>query len=269
MAQEELPEEEASPDGLSLDLQSFTTEVAAVLSPAHAASEEALQHEAAKADALGAEALAAGQTAVEQAAQSAAEAERAPPSRPLAMGAATDLVKSASQTSLVGERAAQLEKAGGSGRLPPQNVTTLATGSYLQKASKHGTLSVHGGKAATFKWAIDTADVLMRQVRLDAGRPDDVTRMTLGELRAEKNLLKVTLRRFDQDFQAAHGGRSPTKMEKEPLRPLYQRYKAVRNLLANAEAGGMGGAGSRYTVLLKAAPKRPFLVNHFISTCCY
>ena len=41
---------------------------------------------------------------------------------------------------------------------------------------------------------------------------------------AKKRELKRLLKRFDEDFQASHGGKLPKKADKEVMRPQYQQY---------------------------------------------
>ena len=41
---------------------------------------------------------------------------------------------------------------------------------------------------------------------------------------AKKRELKRLLKRFDEDFQASHGGKLPKRADKEVMRPQYQQY---------------------------------------------
>lgn len=68
----------------------------------------------------------------------------------------------------------------------------------------------------------------LRQQRLLAGRSEDIMlyRTDLNLLRAEKVLVKGELKRFDKLYSAMHS-RAPERVEKEPLRKLYQRYKQL------------------------------------------
>jgi hypothetical protein len=71
----------------------------------------------------------------------------------------------------------------------------------------------------------------------------------LARLRDEKAQLKRQLRLFDVNFAGAHGGRQPTKAEKEHLRPLYTRYHELKAMIGDdpplgAGAGAGGGAAA-------------------------
>lgn len=68
--------------------------------------------------------------------------------------------------------------------------------------------------------------------------------LKLQQLRDEKASLKRRLRAFDVDFANTHGGRAPTKAEKEHLRPDYTRYHELKNLITEAEvAAGVASTG--------------------------
>ncbi|KAL0229703.1 hypothetical protein PCE1_003271 [Barthelona sp. PCE] len=53
---------------------------------------------------------------------------------------------------------------------------------------------------------------------------DDVTKMTKEQVTEAKNFLKGELRKFDETIERQYG-RKATRQDKEPLRPLYQKYK--------------------------------------------
>eukprot|EP00698_Gefionella_okellyi_P012193 TRINITY_DN3264_c0_g1_i2.p1 TRINITY_DN3264_c0_g1~~TRINITY_DN3264_c0_g1_i2.p1 ORF type:complete len:378 (+),score=90.37 TRINITY_DN3264_c0_g1_i2:790-1923(+) len=75
----------------------------------------------------------------------------------------------------------------------------------------------------------------LKKERVAAGRPAELSRMISIQLKAEKSAIKRELRQYDSQF-AALFGREPTKHDKEPMRPLYQRYKDVKQLLSAALA---------------------------------
>lgn len=52
----------------------------------------------------------------------------------------------------------------------------------------------------------------------------------------EKRDLKRSLKKFDDDFAAAHGGHQPRKADKEIMRPMYQRYHDVKAELDSTRA---------------------------------
>mmetsp|Transcript_11263 Transcript_11263/g.23712 ORF Transcript_11263/g.23712 Transcript_11263/m.23712 type:complete len:185 (-) Transcript_11263:221-775(-) len=57
---------------------------------------------------------------------------------------------------------------------------------------------------------------------------EDEERAALADLKKDKNNLKRQLQQFEVDFYKEHG-RMPEKRDKESVRHLYERFKAVRN----------------------------------------
>lgn len=70
---------------------------------------------------------------------------------------------------------------------------------------------------------------VMTSLRQKASRPDDVTLMTINEIKDEKN----DLQRLLLEFESAEG-RPKTKVEREIVRVVYDRYRTVKRLLAHA-----------------------------------
>eukprot|EP00762_Andalucia_godoyi_P007894 ANDGO_01227.mRNA.1 Rho GTPase-activating protein gacJJ len=80
----------------------------------------------------------------------------------------------------------------------------------------------------------DPLKVCLERLHRDRSASDrtfEITAMSIEELKAEKAAVKKELRRYDRVFSELHQGRDPTKSEKEPLRPLYQRYKLLKQRL--------------------------------------
>lgn len=77
------------------------------------------------------------------------------------------------------------------------------------------------------KQPLETLSKRIRFFRKKANRPNDITQMNFMELRLEKRLIKKELKSFDQVFKYKNG-KYPGKTEKEPLRPLYNRYRHVK-----------------------------------------
>lgn len=71
------------------------------------------------------------------------------------------------------------------------------------------------------------------------GRYPALTRL-LSDL---KSRMKQALRAADEAFEARHG-RKPQREEKEPLRPLYQRYRDVKVAITELEKRLVAGAGA-------------------------
>ena len=67
----------------------------------------------------------------------------------------------------------------------------------------------------------------------------------LARLRAEKSALKQRLRAYDTKFAKEHD-RPPSKADKEHLRPQYQRYHDLKDMIVALESSvGGGGGGDR------------------------
>lgn len=77
-----------------------------------------------------------------------------------------------------------------------------------------------------------------RAITSSSSSDDDVNILTLQE---RKKDLKQQLKQYDMDFTSKHG-RMPTKSEKEPIRDLYEDYKAtkaeIRDLLIKKKEDG-------------------------------
>eukprot|EP00514_Thraustochytrium_sp_LLF1b_P012439 CAMPEP_0184559970 /NCGR_PEP_ID=MMETSP0199_2-20130426/46696_1 /TAXON_ID=1112570 /ORGANISM="Thraustochytrium sp., Strain LLF1b" /LENGTH=756 /DNA_ID=CAMNT_0026957269 /DNA_START=138 /DNA_END=2408 /DNA_ORIENTATION=- len=57
------------------------------------------------------------------------------------------------------------------------------------------------------------------------------SRSLLSSLEQQKKALKKKLKQFDEDFERKHG-RRPGKLEKEPIRNLYEEYSSIRQRIA-------------------------------------
>jgi|AntRauTorckE5430_2_1112549.scaffolds.fasta_scaffold03120_5 hypothetical protein len=77
---------------------------------------------------------------------------------------------------------------------------------------------------------------------------------TLSELQAHKRKLKQMLEKYDMDFHRQHG-RMPVKVEKEPIRKLYENYNFLKNritsgipLQKHTQSPGNASQGSIHTL---------------------
>jgi hypothetical protein len=73
----------------------------------------------------------------------------------------------------------------------------------------------------------------------------------LRALLAAKREVKARLRQYDAEFAARHGGRLPSKAEKEPVRRVYERYNRLKQRIqalqtppAPSTVAARGGSGS-------------------------
>ncbi len=89
--------------------------------------------------------------------------------------------------------------------------------------------------------ALRSALLALERDRAQAGRPEDISKMTEAEMRAEKHATKKELKAFDAAITAVTGA-PPQRHQKEIMRPLYRRYKELKDLL-DKTAGGSGGGG--------------------------
>lgn len=116
------------------------------------------------------------------------------------------------------------------------------------------TMPIEGDEKAYLKWLNDNyplnlanplPDVQRRIIlrRTREGRTDDLSKMTLEQLKEEKSLLKKELRNFDKTFEEVRG-QEPTKRDKEPLREVYKRYKLLKSLISAPQRGGAAAAAA-------------------------
>lgn len=88
------------------------------------------------------------------------------------------------------------------------------------------------------------ADVLSRRISLRRKhlhfKNIELEQMDPLELEEEKNILKRELRNFDKIFTSEHG-RAPSKIDKEPLRDIYNRYRKVRTMIGERSPVGKDG----------------------------
>jgi len=74
----------------------------------------------------------------------------------------------------------------------------------------------------------------LTEQRKKVDRPDDLKKMTKGQLKAEKSAIKKELRYYDNFFVEKYGY-EPKKSDKECMRQVYLRYRDVKALLSEAE----------------------------------
>jgi hypothetical protein len=80
----------------------------------------------------------------------------------------------------------------------------------------------------------DTCEQLcgqLQQQRRETGRPEDLRLMSQDQIRDEKIAVQKTLLHFEGLY-----GRPVTKAEKEAMKPLYNRYRQIKQLLAKPQS---------------------------------
>jgi len=82
---------------------------------------------------------------------------------------------------------------------------------------------------------LEAATKRMQASRAEGGRPFDLDAMNVDQLNDEKRAIKKELRAYDKYFEDKYG-RAPQKEDKEPLRPLYQRYAEVKKRLESGSS---------------------------------
>ncbi|KAF2073654.1 hypothetical protein CYY_005039 [Polysphondylium violaceum] len=78
-------------------------------------------------------------------------------------------------------------------------------------------------------------------IRKENKRPSDLNLMTVPELNDEKAAIKKELREFDLTFNSQNGY-LPRRNEKEIMRPLYQRYREVKNMIEHKSSINNNGS---------------------------
>eukprot|EP00743_Colponemidia_sp_Colp-15_P002689 GILK01002914.1.p1 GENE.GILK01002914.1~~GILK01002914.1.p1 ORF type:complete len:271 (-),score=54.77 GILK01002914.1:183-995(-) len=85
-------------------------------------------------------------------------------------------------------------------------------------------------------WIDKQAVVLLREAAarlhldLDNVQKSEVSAWTFSELAEEKRKVKNELKTYDNTFKKSHQ-RLPSREEKEPMRPIYQYYRQVKQML--------------------------------------
>ncbi|CAH1794835.1 unnamed protein product [Owenia fusiformis] len=90
-----------------------------------------------------------------------------------------------------------------------------------------GKIETSGGDPPTMKQTLDMLMKKLKDKRLEAHRNSDLNEMTREHVQDEKLAVQKAL----LHFESIHG-RPSTKAEKELMRPLYDRYRNIKRLLA-------------------------------------
>lgn len=96
--------------------------------------------------------------------------------------------------------------------------------------SRHGSGASSSGEGADYPLVEDTLlviQVTLKEKRQDAGRPEDLTLMSRDQVQEEKLAIQKSL----LHFEGLHG-RPTSKEDKDLMRPLYDRYRAIKRMLA-------------------------------------
>ncbi|KAK7507959.1 hypothetical protein BaRGS_00000924 [Batillaria attramentaria] len=96
--------------------------------------------------------------------------------------------------------------------------------------SRHGSGASSSGEGVDHPRVEDTLVVIqvsLKEKRQEAGRPEDLTLMNRDQVQEEKLAIQKSL----LHFEGLHG-RPTAKEDKDLMRPLYDRYRAIKRMLA-------------------------------------
>ncbi|KAL2098055.1 hypothetical protein ACEWY4_007262 [Coilia grayii] len=110
--------------------------------------------------------------------------------------------------------------------LPRQRSNTLpkSFGSQLEKKPAEAK-----APKPPVETTLETVMAKLQEKRLEVGRPDDIKDMTREQIAAEK----VALQKALLYYESIHG-RPVTKSERQIMKPLYDRYRLVKQILCRA-----------------------------------
>ncbi|XP_065453563.1 protein FAM13A isoform X6 [Chrysemys picta bellii] len=109
------------------------------------------------------------------------------------------------------------------------NTLPKSFGSQLEKEDdKKQDLSDKAAKPAV-EVTLDSIQKKLQEKRAEANRPEDIKDMTRDEIAAEK----VALQKALLSYESIHG-RPVTKNERQVMKPLYDRYRLVKQILSRA-----------------------------------
>ncbi|XP_043370061.1 protein FAM13A isoform X2 [Dermochelys coriacea] len=109
------------------------------------------------------------------------------------------------------------------------NTLPKSFGSQLEKEDdKQQDLSDKSAKPAV-EVTLDSIQKKLQEKRADKNRPEDIKDMTRDEIAAEK----VALQKALLYYESIHG-RPVTKNERQVMKPLYDRYRLVKQILSRA-----------------------------------
>ncbi|XP_069711748.1 protein FAM13A isoform X4 [Phaenicophaeus curvirostris] len=111
------------------------------------------------------------------------------------------------------------------------NTLPKSFGSQLEKDDdKKQDLSDKSAKPAV-EATLDSIQKKLQEKRTEANRPEDIKDMTRDQIAAEK----VALQKALLYYESIHG-RPVTKNERQVMKPLYDRYRLVKQILSRANA---------------------------------
>ncbi|PVD39368.1 hypothetical protein C0Q70_01998 [Pomacea canaliculata] len=93
--------------------------------------------------------------------------------------------------------------------------------------SRHGSGASSSGDSPKVEETLKVILVALKEKRQDASRPEDITLMSRDQVQEEKLAIQKAL----LHFEGLHG-RPTSKEDKDLMRPLYDRYRLIKRLLA-------------------------------------
>ncbi|XP_064601221.1 protein FAM13A-like isoform X2 [Liolophura sinensis] len=83
-----------------------------------------------------------------------------------------------------------------------------------------------GGSTSSMEKTLEALLKRLKEKRMDASRPEDVTLMSRDQIQEEKLAVQKAL----LNFESLHG-RPASRQEKDLMRPLYDRYRTIKRML--------------------------------------
>ncbi|XP_063166466.1 protein FAM13A isoform X2 [Candoia aspera] len=108
------------------------------------------------------------------------------------------------------------------------NTLPKSFGSQLEKEEEKQDVSDKSSKPSV-ETTLESMQKKLQEKRTEANRPEDIKDMTRDEIAAEK----VALQKALLYYESIHG-RPVTKQERQMMKPLYDRYRLVKQILSRA-----------------------------------
>ncbi|KAM5255888.1 protein FAM13A [Ctenodactylus gundi] len=119
------------------------------------------------------------------------------------------------------------------------NTLPKSFGSQLEKDEERRQELLDKAVRPSVEATLDSIQKRLQEKRVEAGRPEDIKDMTKDQIANEK----VALQKALLCYEGIHG-RPATKAERQVMKPLYDRYRLVKQILSRASAMPVIGSPS-------------------------